>query len=111
MERIDTSAECLARLLGAASAARRHRLGIDDAFIFLAFGHLGLSRSRGGWAIKPVACAEVGQFLGMPKETVRRKAMRLAVLGLVAKGPKGVIVAKVDDWLDLVAAITPGSRG
>lgn len=95
----------LARILGAASAARRLRMNIEDAFIFLAVGHLGISRSYAGFAVKPIPCADIAQLLGIPKETVRRKALRLVTLGLVSKSGKGVIVAKIEEWLDFARAI------
>lgn len=107
MRPLDVKTESLARILGVASAARRLRMSIDDAFIFMAIGHLGLSQSRAGYAVKPVSCADVAQLLGLPKETVRRKALRLVVLGLIAKNAKGLTIDKIDDWLDFVGAVTP----
>lgn len=107
MEPLDVNHENLARILGAASAARRCRMSIEEAFIFMAIGHLGVTRTRSGFAIKPVPCADIAQLLDMPRETVRRKAMRLVVLGLVSKGFKGVAIDSIEDWLDFVGAVAP----
>jgi CRP-like cAMP-binding protein len=104
---LDVNTKNLARILGVAGAARRLRMSIDEAFIFMAIGHLGISLSRAGFAVKPISCADVAQLLGIPKETVRRKALRLVALGLISKNTKGLTIDKIDDWLDFVGAVTP----
>lgn len=97
----------LGRLLQALGDARRRRLTLEEAFIFLAAGQLGLSSNRIGFAVRPVPCGEIATLLSIPKETVRRKAISLEILGLVSRNSRGVAVEKLDDWLELAAALAP----
>ena len=110
MERPAIDRENLARILATAGAARARRLTLEETFIFLAIGHLGLSATRSGYAVKPVPCADIAALLKIPKETVRRKAQSLEILGLVAKNSRGVALDKIDEWLDLAAAMLPSKR-
>ncbi len=110
MERPAIDRENLARILETAGAARARRLTLEETFIFLAIGYLGLSSTRSGYAVKPVPCADIAALLKIPKETVRRKALSLEILGLVAKNSRGVALDNVDEWLDLAAAMLPRGR-
>jgi hypothetical protein len=82
-------------------ARRARRMTSDDALIFLASGRLGLSLSEAGLAIRPVTCQEVSTLLKIPRETVRRKATRLAEIDLVTVTSSGMLVKNVVEWLRL----------
>ena len=88
-----------------------HRsLTVEEIFIFLTIGYLGLSEWGAGFVVRHVPCADVGAVLNIPKETVRRKANLLSERGLVSKNSHGVAVARIGEWLDLATAMLPKSR-
>jgi len=103
---IHAISERLEKILHAVADAReRRRLSVDGAFIFLAVGHLGISKSGSGITIRPVSCIDLASKLKIPKETVRRKATNLAALGLVSMTARGVIVEDLDEWRLLAEAM------
>ena len=97
------------RLEGLFQMLRRARkclhLSVDEAAVFLALGQLSLSQGRSGLIIQFVACAEVSEYLGIPKETVRRKIARLADVGLAHISPRGVVIKNESAWLRCVEEI------
>ncbi len=95
----------LEKLLRAVGEARgRQRLTVEEAFIFLAVGHIGVSLSGSGLAIRPVTCIDVAAMLRIPRETVRRKAANLADINLVSMTTRGIMIENLDEWRRLVEA-------
>lgn len=99
----DASALCqrekIAHLLRVFSSARRRpALAADEVVIFLAIGHLSISVENDAVVIRPIGLTEIALLLGIPKETVRRKTLRLADVEYVACSPKGIVLKQLDIW-------------
>ncbi|MGO9941317.1 MAG: hypothetical protein ACLPIC_00860 [Rhodoblastus sp.] len=98
--------ERLEKVLRAVGAARaRRQLTVEEAFIFLAIGFLGISNSRSGVAITVVSCIDIAEVLKIPRETVRRKVVNLVEMQLVSMTTRGMILEAVDEWRALAAEI------
>jgi hypothetical protein len=95
--------EKIARLLRMFSSPRK-RLGLtpDELLIFFAIGYLGTTIVNGAIHVSPVGMVDVSSLLGIPKETVRRKAMRLVDMDYVENTPKGVFVKEVKIWCQML---------
>jgi hypothetical protein len=93
----------IAKLLRVFSSPRK-RLGLtpDELLIFFAIGYLGTKILNAAIQVVPVSIIEVSQLLGIPKETVRRKAMRLVDLNYVESTPKGILVKEVKVWCQML---------
>ncbi len=91
--------ERIAQLLKLFSSARR-RPGLtpDEVLIFFAMGYLGLSVSNDVVVMRSVRIVDVAVSLGMAKETVRRKAMRLADIEYVSITRDGILIKRFDIW-------------
>lgn len=101
--RLDARSKQIGRALRHFGAARKMRgLDADDLLIVLALGHLGLRLTAGRLReIAPVSCADVSRLLDIPKETVRRKAARLAAAELVEVNGRGVRLRDIALFLQL----------
>lgn len=87
------------RMLSAFGSARLRRgLTADELLIFLAAGHLSLTPEEQAQTAKPVTYVAISYLLSIPKETVRRKALRLIELGMVECTPQGITVADLNSW-------------
>jgi len=95
--------EKIARLLRAFSSPRK-RLGLtpDELLIFFAIGYLSTTMSNGAIHVIPIGMIDVAALLGIPKETVRRKTMRLVDLEYVGSTPKGVFIKQVTVWCQML---------
>ncbi|MDR3450788.1 MAG: hypothetical protein P4M15_13770 [Alphaproteobacteria bacterium] len=71
---------------------------MEEAFVFLAAGFLGISNSRSGVAITVVSCIDIAEILKIPRETVRRKIANLAEMQLVSMTTRGAILEDLDAW-------------
>jgi hypothetical protein len=83
------------------SARKRSILTADEVLIFLAIGYLSTSTSNDLILVRPTSFSEVALQLGIPKETVRRKAMRLVDLDYVDCSSKGIFVRHLDLWCQM----------
>ncbi len=87
------------QMLSAFGSARLRRgLAADEVLIFLAAGQLSFVPEEPVQTGKPVTYVAISYLLGIPKETVRRKALRLIELGLVECTPNGLTVADLASW-------------
>ena len=94
------------QLLRAANEARRRRgLAAEDLLIFLAVGHLGIDASGEIPRMTPCTYLQISEFLGVPRETVRRKIGRLCDRGYTRSSPTGIVVGDLDLWLRQAAAL------
>ncbi len=94
------------QMLSAFGSARLRRgLTADEALIFLAAGQLSLAPEEAVQASKPVTYVAISYLLSIPKETVRRKALHLAELGLVDCTPQGITMADRDGWLSFARSL------
>lgn len=87
------------------SVQRRRNLALDEVLILLTLGRLGLSPSTFGVTIRPVKCSDVALKLNIPKETVRRKILRLVDCGLVSMSRRGAALENLDEWAAIAAAV------
>ena len=95
--------EKIARLLRAFSSPRK-RLGLtpDELLIFFAIGYLGTRIVNGAIQVIPIGMIDVSSLLGIPKETVRRKTMRLVDLDYIESTPKGLLVKELKVWCQML---------
>ncbi|MEY9538045.1 hypothetical protein ABIE85_001105 [Bradyrhizobium diazoefficiens] len=95
--------ERIARLLRTFSSPRK-RLGLtpDELLIFFAIGYLGTTLTNGAIQKMPIGLIDVSTLLGIPKETVRRKAMRLVDIEYLESTPKGLFVKEIKMWRQLL---------
>jgi hypothetical protein len=82
----------------------RKRLGLtpDELLIFFAIGYLGTKITASTIQVIPIGIIDVSALLGIPKETVRRKTMRLVDLDYVQTTPKGVLVKEIKVWCQML---------
>lgn len=78
------------------SARKRSGLSSDEVLIFFAIGYLGVSVSNNIVTVRSVRFADVALTLGIPKETVRRKTIRLADLDYVSVSKHGISIKHYD---------------
>jgi hypothetical protein len=87
------------QMLSAFGTARSRRgLTADEVLIFLAAGQLSIVPEDQAHTAKPVTYVSISYLLNIPKETVRRKALRLIELGLVESTSHGITVADPGGW-------------
>jgi hypothetical protein len=94
--------EKIAQLLRLFSSARK-RLGLtpDEILIFCAIGHLSASISKDLIVMSPISYTDVALLLGIPKETVRRKTIRLMDIEYVGCTSKGIFVKQLETWCQM----------
>jgi hypothetical protein len=91
--------ESVAQLLKLFTSARkRPGLAPDEVLIFFAIGYLSLSVSEGVVFMRSVRLADVATLLGMAKESVRRKTLRLADVDYVSTSRDGILMKRLDIW-------------
>ena len=85
----------------------RRRLGLtpDEILIFFAIGYLSASTSDNLIIMNPTSYAEVALLLGIPRETVRRKTIRLVDLEYVGATSKGIFIRELDNWCQMFEGI------
>lgn len=81
----------------------RKRLGLtpDEILIFFAIGYLSTSMSENLIMVNPVSYSDVALLLGIPKETVRRKAIRLVDIEYVGASSKGIFIRELTNWCQM----------
>lgn len=94
--------ERIVQLLRLFSSARK-RLGLtpDEVLIFFAIGYLSTSVSKDLIVMSPISYSDIALLLGIPKETVRRKTMRLVNLEYVGSTSKGIFVKHLETWCQM----------
>src|ERR1700743_673809 len=98
--------ERAAKLLGLFSSARsRPSLTCDEVLIFLAIGYLSVVENRQFVEVRPTSFVNVATLLGIPKETVRRKAAKLIDLEYISSSPKGILIKQLDVWSQMLERV------
>jgi DNA-binding MarR family transcriptional regulator len=87
----------LFRLFG--SLRSRHGVELDEIVIYLAVGRLTFDPASGSMMmIRPTNIASLSEFLGIPRETLRRKLLRLEERDLVQRSSSGFVVKDMAVW-------------
>jgi len=83
----------------------KHDLDFADVFVFLALGRLNFDDSLGGKFIRPASITSMASFLGIPRETLRRKLNQLVERDLVQRSNYGFVIKDVMAWRRLAELI------
>ena len=82
-----------------ATLKARHSVEADELLIFFALGRLNFEPSQGGVVMmRPTNIASLSEFLGSPRETLRRKLLRLEERKLAQRTSNGFVVRDVAAW-------------
>jgi hypothetical protein len=89
----------------------RFDLSCDDFVIYAAIGEANVTTGSDEVVVlRPTNIADVSYGLGIPKETVRRKVLRLIDRGLVKRNSNGIYVADLAGWTALGCSISEGGE-
>jgi len=81
------------------SLKARHGLEFEDIIIFFALGRLNFDPTQGAMMlVKPTNVVSLAEFLVIPRETLRRKLLRLEEKDLVQRTSYGFIVKDMTMW-------------
>lgn len=81
------------------SLKARYAIEFDEILIFFALGGLNFDQSQGKTAfVKPANIVSLSDFLTIPRETLRRKLMRLEEKDLVQRTSYGFVVKDMNVW-------------
>jgi len=87
----------LFRLMGGLRS--RHGVELDEIVVYFAVGTLTFDPAQGSVVmIRPTNIASLSEFLGVPRETLRRKLMRLEEKELVQRSSSGFVVKDLAVW-------------
>ncbi len=85
------------KLLG--TLRSQHDLDFDEVLIFFALGRLNFDQAPGQLMfIKPANIVSLSDFLDIPRETLRRKLLRLEEKELVQRTSYGFVVKDLESW-------------
>lgn len=87
----------------------KHQLEFDEVLAFFALGRLNFDDSQNLMFVKPTNIVSLAAFLGMPRETLRRKLTKLEERDLVSRSSYGFVVKQVATWQRIAEAISPES--
>jgi hypothetical protein len=97
-----TNLRVLGELLELIGRSRRDDdMTADDVIIVLAIGHLSISETRFGLVLTSTTCIDVTRLVGIPRETVRRRAARLAERGVLEVSGRGLRLIDIAAWQSL----------
>lgn len=80
------------------SLRSRHGVDIDEIIVFFAVGRLTFDRSQSMMMVRPTNIASISDFLGVPRETLRRKLLRLEERELVQRNSAGFAIKDMALW-------------
>ena len=85
------------KLLG--SLRGLHGLDFDEVLIFFALGRLNFDQAPGSLMfVKPANIVSLSDFMEIPRETLRRKLLRLEEKDLVQRTSYGFVVKDLTSW-------------
>ena len=77
----------------------RHGIELDEIVVYFAVGSLTFDPSQGSMVmLRPTNIASLSEFLGIPRETLRRKLLRLEEKELVQRSSSGFVVKDLAVW-------------
>lgn len=85
----------------------KHQLDFDEVLVFFALGRLNFDDSQNLMFIKPANIVSLAAFLGMPRETLRRKLSKLEERDLVSRSNYGFVVKQIATWQRIAEVIAP----
>jgi predicted transcriptional regulator len=83
----------------------KYEIDFTDILIFLALGRLNFDDSTDLMFMKPANIVSVSGFLGIPRETLRRKLNLLETRDLVQRSNYGFVVKDLAAWRKLAESI------
>ena len=93
------------------SLKARHGVEFDEIIIFFGLGRLNFDPNQGPMMfVKPVNILSLSEFLVIPRETLRRKLLRLEEKDLVTRTSYGYVVKDVAIWRRLGDLAQQGSE-
>lgn len=97
---MDALAKYAGKLLRVFNSLRaRYAIEFDEILIFLALGGLNFDQSQGKTMfVKPANIVSLSDFLVIPRETLRRKLLRLEEKDLVQRTSYGFVVKDMNVW-------------
>jgi hypothetical protein len=97
MEALAKYAAKLLRVFNSLKA--RYAIEFDEILIFYALGGLNFDQSQGKTMfVKPANIVSLSDFLVIPRETLRRKLLRLEEKDLVQRTSYGFVVKDMNVW-------------
>ncbi|WP_147306359.1 hypothetical protein [Methylovirgula sp. 4M-Z18] len=85
------------------SIKSKYDIDIVDVVVFLVLGVLNFEKSSSSLLnVQPMTISSVSEFIGIPKETVRRKLGLLEQKSLISKTNYGFLVKDIAVWRQLV---------
>jgi predicted transcriptional regulator len=85
------------------SIKSKYDIDIVDVVVFLVLGMLNFEKSNSSLLnVQPMTISSVSDFIGIPKETVRRKLSLLEQKSLISKTNYGFLVKDITVWKQLV---------
>ncbi len=96
LTRASRAASRLFRLIE--SLRSRYGVDLDEVMVYFAVGRLTYDRSQSMMMIRPTNIASLSDFLGIPRETLRRKLLRLEERELVQRSSAGFAVRDPAVW-------------
>ena len=77
----------------------RYGMDFDEVLIFFALGRLNFDQSPGNLMfVKPANIVSLSEFMEIPRETLRRKLLRLEEKELVQRTSYGFVVKDLASW-------------
>ena len=89
-----------------ASLRARHGVELDEVIIYFAVGRLTFTPEQASvLMVRPTNIASLSEFLGVPRETLRRKLLRLEERELVLRSSAGFVVKDMAVWRRLAEIV------
>jgi hypothetical protein len=77
----------------------RYGMDFDEVLIFFALGRLNFDQAPGNLMfVKPANIVSLSEFMEIPRETLRRKLLRLEEKELVQRTSYGFVVKDLASW-------------
>jgi hypothetical protein len=86
----------------------QHSIDFDELLIFFALGRLNFDQSPGNLMfVKPANIVSLSDFMEIPRETLRRKLLRLEEKDMVQRTSYGFVVKDLESWKRIAEIAVP----